>query len=491
MKITIQANETIELQIPQGARLLDYIRDNDIYINAACGGKGSCQKCRIQLKTGFLPISNVDKRAFTAKELEAGWRLSCQSFPRVSCEVILPQTENLKTKARLVVLNEIEPKNVLWVCDLGSTGVVVQALNATGEPLVEAHSLNRQVRYGADVMTRLQFGQEGKSKELQQEIFKTIEYCISAITNYSPKILQETKKNILYCSGNSAMVSFLHGWDISSLAVSPFQPIKTDSDSTLANSFELKSLPLLGGFVGADTVAGLCYLEKEINNSDSWMLVDIGTNTEIVLKDENQQYWYGSAPAGPAFEGGNILKGMRAEPGAIAYAYYSDKKWDFETIGKDKPRGICGSGLMDILSESIKHDLIQKDGFIEGGSLPLYDSIFLTADDIREFQLAKSATRSACEILMDRAKTRPKTIYLAGTFAKNLRLESLQAIGLLPEVENLLQIGNSSLNGTRRFALLDEASQAKFIEKLRKDSHQIELALQEDFQEIFVKNLNF
>lgn len=497
MKIRAENSDGItEIPLSSGLTLLEHLREAGVFVNAACGGKGSCQKCRVQLKEGFLAATSLDKKIFSSEELQSGWRLSCQSRPKTNCVVRVPETESFKSKAR-VITTSFEPDLIAsLVCDLGSTGVVLAAQSASNSIAIESHLLNRQVKFGSDVMTRLNVAQHQSVEPLQKSLFETIHLLAKGLSTEATFSVQN---KIIYCSGNSAMVSFLQGWDISQLAVSPYQPFSIHSeevnskflnDFSMLSNVKLKTLPLFGGFVGADTFAGVTYVEKKLKPTRPWMLVDIGTNTEIVLCDANGTLWFCSAPAGPAFEGGNISQGMRAEPGAISKAKFSSK-WNFETIGDDKPKGICGSGLIDVLAEAAEHRLMDSDGYLPEGKLQLNQSISLLADDIREFQLAKSATRSACELLINHSQTRPEVIYLAGTFAQHLNLESVSRVGLLPKGISVEQIGNSSLMGTLIWSRLSDAEQAALETEMQSRSKQIELALQDEFQQIFVKNLNF
>jgi uncharacterized 2Fe-2S/4Fe-4S cluster protein (DUF4445 family) len=534
MKITVltssNSNQTPdEILVPgfqkPAPRLLDLLLENDVYVNASCGGKGTCHKCRVQVKEGFLPITATDRTAFRENEIANGWRLSCQSTPRANCKILVPEIENLKGKPRLIwsqsvkrdltfsaaLGTEVEVKDPAFVFDLGSTGFVMalvdraKSSNPIEAIVVEAHLLNRQVRYGADVMSRLKTAQDQTVQPLQDAQMHTIKSCAAAlreallkVPSHAP-IWMKALKNTAFGSGNSAIVSFLHAWDVSSLAVNPFQPVTRDTGTTDValtsdETLQLSTLPLLGGFVGADTVAGLVYIEKFLKPKGTWMLVDIGTNTEIVLSDPEQKLWFGSAPAGPAFEGGNISKGMRAEPGAISVARFSkgeSNPWEIETIGNDKPQGICGSGLIDILAEGVTGGAITPDGYLPNGSLEVAPEIELLPDDVREFQLAKSATRTACEILIDRAQCRPDQIFLAGTFAQHLRAISVERVGLLPSGIPTTPIGNSSLLGTVIWSSFSQEERKHYIETMRARENQIELALQDDFQDIFVRNLNF
>ena len=480
MKIRVkqQAEET-ELQVTVGARLLDYLQSEKIFVNAACGGKGTCHKCRVRLTEGFLPATTVDQKAFTELQLKDGWRLSCQARPKVPIAINLPTTMN-RNQIRIKENSSPSPYAKI-VCDLGSTGVVL-ALVDDGKIAWEAHSLNSQVLFGADVMTRLNVAQNRGVEVLQKSLLDLFE-----------KLLAKLPSNILskevFVSGNSAMISFLLGLNIDKLAVDPYQPATIDvGEIALANGFVLKTLPLLGGFVGGDTYSGILTLESK-NTPTPWMLVDIGTNTEIVLKRSSGEYFFASAPAGPAFEGGNIAFGMRAENGAIERARFENGKWTLSTIGGDLPIGVCGSGLFEILNESIKAKLVQSDGFVPAGQVELSGEVMLMADDVREFQLAKSATRTGIEVVMNRAGERPKKIFLAGNFAEHLDLTAVRELGLIPKEIEAVAIGNASLKGVSVYAGMSEVDRGKMLERVRKGQKQIELALQSDFQELFVKNL--
>jgi len=494
MKIKVDCRgEALQIDVPSGFRLLDGLTANEIPVNAACGGSGSCQKCRVLVREGFVGVTGPDRKAFTANEISEGWRLSCQAVVRTNLSCLVPDVESLRAVPRVLrhaALADAVACPTL-VCDLGSTGVVVAIGDERGRPLMEAHLLNRQVRFGADVMSRLKAVQDKGVAPLQDSLVKTLDSCLKALQLEVPELFEKARVGGLFCSGNSALVSFLHGWNTETLAVSPFQPASLAASSTFsaALGLTLHSLPLMGGFVGADTFAGLLAL-KALAPETPWMLVDVGTNTEIVVST-GEKLWFSSAPAGPAFEGGNIALGMRAEPGAIAHARYVEGAWQLETIGSDKPKGICGSGLVDAIFESVGAGLLTRDGFLPGGRLHLSETVYLLADDVREFQLAKSATRTACDLLMNRAGVRPKTLYLAGTFADHLRADAAQGTGLLPADIQLKTLGNASLQGTLLWAAASSSQREAWTRDFETRSMPVELALQDDFQDAFIKNLNF
>lgn len=490
MKLTVVTQEDKqELVVPIGGTVLEYLQNVEIPVHSACGGKGSCQKCRVKISGGFAATSESDKKAFIPQELEQGWRLSCQLRPRTSLEILVPSTESVRRAPRTVILRKPKAnEKLVLACDLGSTGVVLALGTPDGESLIEVHLLNQQVIHGYDVMTRLQVAQEKGPQVLTDLIWKTLDLCWKQL---KPHLLDSYQlPSEIYFSGNSAMVTFLHSWNTESLAVVPFQPEKKESTTTARQGLQWTSLPLFGGFVGADTCAGVVAIEKNYA-AKTWLLVDVGTNTELVLKDHDGVYWFCSAPAGPAFEGGNITHGMRAEPGAITEATRKNGQWKFETVGKDRAKGICGSGLIEVIAESVAEGIIHQDGFVPERNVLLTETIFLSAEDVREFQLAKSATFTGIEILLERANIKPEKIFLAGQFAQYLNVEKAVAVGLLPQGYEYEKIGNSSLQGSLIYAGMKHEEKEALFSKMNNQGRQIELALQDDFQDRFVRNLNF
>ncbi|MBU6375586.1 MAG: 2Fe-2S iron-sulfur cluster binding domain-containing protein, partial [Bdellovibrionales bacterium] len=239
MKLRVECRgESFEIQAAPGAKLLDYLQHSGVPVNAACGGKGTCHKCRVRVQSGFLGITPIDRRAFREAELASGWRLSCQAIPRSNLEVLLPNAESLKSRPRILrneaALASLNPKSeLILACDLGSTGVVVAiAEKGATTPLLEAHLLNKQVPFGSDVMTRLHSAQKLGTEPLKKALDQTLEICLDALQQSAPELMERTTEKSIFCAGNSAMTSFLHEWKIDSLAVSPFQPEKREPSTS-------------------------------------------------------------------------------------------------------------------------------------------------------------------------------------------------------------------------------------------------------------------
>jgi uncharacterized 2Fe-2S/4Fe-4S cluster protein (DUF4445 family) len=205
-----------------------------------------------------------------------------------------------------------------------------------------------------------------------------------------------------------------------------------------------------------------------------------------------------STPAGPAFEGGNISVGMRAEPGAIVRVEVRDDgAIRATTIGTVKPKGICGTGLLEVLGELVRAGVVARDGEIVSGAdrVTLARGVDLLQMDIRELQLAKGALRAATKILLRAANIRDKDlaqIAVAGAFGSHLRHDVAIRLGMLPEVDPsaVRAVGNASLEGATVFARDPDDARQRLADVRSRVRH-VELATRDDFQDVFVESLDF
>jgi uncharacterized 2Fe-2S/4Fe-4S cluster protein (DUF4445 family) len=320
--------------------------------------------------------------------------------------------------------------------------------------------------------------------------------------------------------GNPVMLHFLLNVDVMGFKAAPYAGLFSREMEYPAVKLNLKVnpharlslLPQLGGFIGADTTA--CLLSLPRSSNSSFLMIDLGTNCEIVLCHQDK-IWAASAAAGPAFEGGNISCGIRAGSGAIDQVYISDGEMRFNTIG-EKARGLCGSGIIDLVAVLLEAGFIDERGSFtaraydhlnisEGQSGPEIilmpgeetDNnlpLVFTQQDVRQVQLAKGAVRTAIDILLRQARLQPgklHDIYLAGTFGSYLRPANLLLIGMIPKVDLQIikNIGNAAALGAimalRDDVIYDEAAQIKKVVQC------VELAEQSDFQKLFLENINF
>jgi uncharacterized 2Fe-2S/4Fe-4S cluster protein (DUF4445 family) len=270
----------------------------------------------------------------------------------------------------------------------------------------------------------------------------------------------------------------------------------------VAENALLRIIPGIAGFIGGDTVAGIIATGMH----DSYrirILIDIGTNGEIVLGNKDRMS-AASAAAGPAFEGGRIECGMRAERGAINHVRI-DGNIQFTTIGGEPARGICGSGLIEAVAEMLRVGIIDQSGkFIQNAygsstrrfivTSPEYGDIFIKTKDISEVQLAVGAVRAAIEILLARSGLsidKVDEVFVAGAFGFHLRPEDLITIGLLPDmvIDRIRFVGNKSLEGAL-MALLSY-DQYDSLSQLASTVDYIELAGNPQFQDLFISHMHF
>jgi uncharacterized 2Fe-2S/4Fe-4S cluster protein (DUF4445 family) len=256
-------------------------------------------------------------------------------------------------------------------------------------------------------------------------------------------------------------------------------------------------LPGISAFVGADIVAGILSTGMD-ESSGITMLIDMGTNSEMVIGNRDR-FLVTSAAAGPAFEGGNISCGMAGVPGAVSHVSIAKNGAEVfcETIGGQKAAGICGSGIVDVISELVRTGMVDENGtlcepfFTDG--FPLTEQVRITQEDIREIQMAKSAIRAGIETLVKEygvAYEEVDTLYLAGGFGRKMNVASAAGIGLLPPelADRVVPVGNSALEGARRY--LEKDSRER-IARIRAAAKEVNLAMHPEFNERYLQYMFF
>jgi uncharacterized 2Fe-2S/4Fe-4S cluster protein (DUF4445 family) len=380
--------------------------------------------------------------------------------------------------------------NYGFAFDIGTTTVVGQLINLnTREILGTRISFNRQAAYGSDVITRIIYASEASGlEELNTAIIENMNEIIMDLAVKNSVSLGDI--NAIVCAGNMTMMHLLLKIDPSNIRKAPYVPttsvfpamhppeIRIETNSKGIISF----LPGVSTYIGGDIVSGIlaCGLSEEEGLS---LLIDIGTNGEIVLG--NREWMIGAAAsAGPAFEGSGLSCGMKAVNGAIQkVSIGADFNVAYSTIGGDKPRGICGSGYIDLLCHMLKCGVIAKDGKINANlrseRIRKIDNvrefviaykkeaaagrdIVINEDDIENLKRSKGAIYSAMIALLNKVGkgvADVKKVYLAGGFGNYLNIENSVFIGLLPDIDRGIYefIGNSSLAGARMSLLSHEA----------------------------------
>lgn len=465
-----------------------------------CGGKGRCKSCRIKVLDGLWEPNDIEIKALGNEAIKQGWRLACQANVQrdITIELQKVQDEILADDRQF----KFKPQEGIGVAiDLGTTTVVAQLIDlSTGALLSTTSGLNRQAQFGADIMSRITFALNPEKKTIiRNVIVEQIWNMINELLKSSARNISELKK-VVIC-GNTVMHHLFCGISVESLAFYPFETDNLDLQIFLPRQLgwetekEIKVyfLPCIGSFVGSDILCGI--LSTSIHsNSKLSLLVDLGTNGEIVLGNSEKMYCASTA-AGPAFEGAKISMGMRATTGAIARMKLIEGKIEYYVIGNTTARGICGSGLVDAVAIGIQLGWIQRSGKINGNSqIQLKDSVAITQSDIRELQLAKGAIAAGIRLLLDRSKSTAKEVkqsFLAGAFGNYIGIESAKKIGLFsPELTNISPAGNTALHGVKTVLCNFSEEEMNFEEIKRKITH-INLKELSEFEDVFVDEMAF
>ena len=408
--------------------------------------------------------------------------------------------------------------------DIGTTTIAASLLNlVTGEQIASVSGVNPQAVHGGDLMSRISFAQFDAKKlaVLRGKLLTAINEFITRATDEAGVDRRNIYKIVVV--GNTCMHHVFLGIDTSYVGLAPYAPVVRKPLVIPAGDVPLKNapnahictLPIIAGFVGADTIAAL--LASRIYESGAIRaVVDIGTNGEVVLGNE-ERLMACSAPAGPALEGGEISQGMRAAIGAIDAIEIIDDDIIVRTIEGAPSIGICGSGLIDIVSKLRAHELINKRGrllhkgyealpetlrdrFVKAGKSRGFrlvsgadsgngQDIVLTQADIRQLQLAKGAIYSAIlmlQRLMDVGDADIDMLYLAGGFGNFINIDSSIKIRLLPPLDHdrISYVGNAAQQGAE-LALLSESERENAAQIAARIEH-IALATRMEFQELFV-----
>ena len=390
--------------------------------------------------------------------------------------------------------------------DIGTTTLVAYLVDmCTGRELHSVAMLNPQRAYGDDVLSRISYCDESEGlKVLNNVVADAMNELIARLCKLCS--INEEKIYEITVVGNPTMCQLFLGISPYHIGRAPYSPAFRSSYSISAaecglhvsSICKVTVLPNISGYVGSDTVAGI--LASEIyKETKPCALIDIGTNGEIVVTNNGEMVAC-SAAAGPAFEGGRIHLGMRAVDGAVCAV--GEK--GLSVIGNGKPKGFCGSGIVDAVAYLLQNGVIDKKGVLHNSenvkmlkSQAAYyfnQSLFVTQNDIREVQLAKSAIYTALELALEKLKLRLKDldrIYVAGSFGSYLNLQSSIRIGLFPELEKskFVQIGNSAGSGAK-MALIDLKTRT-VAEDIRKNTNYLELSVDPLFQRRFIANLVF
>lgn len=464
----IQNGITKKIQFEGKEPLSKLLSGSDAHIEHPCGGRGVCGKCEVTV--------NGKKE------------LACRYIVSGDAVVELPDSRDILSVTGAKESGRIT-ENLCLCLDIGTTTLALALVSLDeGRTVKVVTAANPQRKFGADVISRIDYCTKNGTAELQSVLTERLASMISSLlSSYGVESVDK-----MYVAGNTTMLHLFLGVDCSSMGVSPYTPKFLEAQRVKASLLgldgvgECVTLPNISAFVGSDIVAGLG-LVGEVSKGKHSLLVDLGTNAEIVLFGEGR-YLCATAAAGPCFEGANISSGMSASEGAV-YEYLSDGS--YSVIGGAEPKGFCATGLIDLIAELVRREEIDESGYMENEEFFISDAVSLTADDVREFQLAKSAVMSAIQCLMNRGGVGFENIdklYVAGGFSAKLNVANATYLGLLPAplADRFVPINNSSLLGTIKYA-----TEHTLLDTITENSEYIDIGADGLFSELFFENMGF
>lgn len=590
----------------RGKTILHALIDGGIFLEANCGGRGTCGKCKIRVIQGKV----VNKDGVEILPAPDNTYLACQVYPQGDLTILLQQaqvsqkgqtseiaveeglplirkvvlaptyptvdnhyslqemiqhaltaspesgvdnagiidnavmlrqlSEVVETKPEFITIVALNNKpialevgdtsSVLYgaAFDIGTTTVVGMLVDLTTNKVVSVCSKNNpQASMGADVISRIQATHEleGGLERLSQ----LIRHCLNQIIAELCSAAEVTRQQIyaVTIAGNATMVHLVLEISPSTLVRKPYAALFKCISPLSPREMELEInpqgkvlvLPNIASFVGSDTTAAIVAVDQDIAQSPL-LLVDLGTNGEMVIGDGNRLYACSTA-AGPAFEGAHIRDGMRATDGAITDVVISKDNVLVQVSGNSKPIGICGSGIVKAVAELLQAGVINANGrfmkasavdlpeklrnrlknqddqwefiLVEGKDSATGADISITQADIRQIQLVKSSICTGIQFLMEKmpAGTQYEKVCLAGAFGNYIDIDSAIRIGMFPgfKRETVCSVGNAAGTGAVQVLISAEKMQ-RCVASATKVNY-LELAAQPGFQNRFLSNLSF
>lgn len=544
-----------EKHIPIGTTILEAVRQAGLAIDSPCNQTGVCGKCRVLLHPQSLGNIVCAEQSVLSPERQAeGWVLACHAAIHGDIEILeipdatrdsdtvlqygkgfdfahapyiskkyIKTTHSTRIFAGQECIGEEDGDTSQSLfgaaVDIGTTTLVMSLIDLlTGDELASVSEHNPQSRYAQDVLSRITYSTSETGLRIMQHTLMETMNCMLVSLSDQEGIEMKSIYELVF-SGNTCMLHLATGTNPQSLGRYPYTPLITGHQHIDTKSLGLQVSPcarvylpsILSSFVGADITSGILSLQLHRQPGIS-LFVDIGTNGEIILA-EGGKLTATSAAAGPALEGMNISCGMCAGPGAVeSVTSTRDGGIDFRTIGDKPARGLCGSGLIDLIATLIDLGVVESNGRFAAaeafapdlgrqlirtnGSLAfaLTPEVTLSQKDIRQVQLAKGAIQAGIDILMTHTGVNPSQVdrvLIAGAFGYQLATNSLLILKILPhELSNkVAYVGNTSKTGGQTFLI--NASYREEMAEVAQEINIFELSKQQDFERLFVGCLSF
>lgn len=517
-----------------GRSIFDYADALSVRVPTSCGRTGECHECIVEIKRGMDALSPLtDSEAF----LREDYRLACQATiidtaadvefaalrrqPRILTRSVRRDIEISPTTRRVddgvyfrdARIDDYRGHVYGIAIDVGTTTVALNLADLeTGEIIGTASFENPQRFGGSDIMHRISYDGGAFPGELQQVMLSAINFEIGELSRRHGFHRRRIYEVVVV--GNSTMRDIFFGLDVQPIGERPYKSItelemlegkrRTTALNVKASELGLRVFPganvyggpLVGSHVGADVAADMLAVSMD-EAEDVVMMVDVGTNTEVVLGNRHR-LMSASCPAGPAFEGGQVRYGMPGYDGAVESVSLNADGVAYRTIGDAPPQGICGSGLVDLLAELRRTGMMNELGALVNGARE-FDfapdmGMSLSRADISALAQAKSANYSGQYIALRNYGTPAREIsklYLAGGFANYIDVANAVNIGFVANLpgERISKVGNASLEGATIMLLSDRLRER--IEQLVQTIQHIELETTPDFFDIFVEGCMF
>jgi len=526
-----------------GRSLFDHAESLGIDVPTSCRKQGKCKECMVEIVEGMDALSPTTE---AEHHLKGKFRLSCQTYvtapsAHVRCHTMrrgqmrierhalglpvshrsFPLDPAVTRDGDRILIDGVEvarstgPVHGLAM-DLGTTTVVLRLFDLeSGEQIADTSFENPQRFAGSEIMSRIAYDTEHRGRLLMRTLAGYLSHAIEKFP-VDPKTIYE-----MVVVGNSTMRDLFFRQSVYSIGQTPYRSITEIERSegrratTSLVQSGLQSLlpihprgrvygaPIISGHVGADAAAAM--LAVDLAHEERLVAVmDIGTNTELILGNRHR-ILAASCPAGPAFEGGAIACGMPALDGAVEeVALANDGTFHLHTIGDAPPQGICGSGLIDALSELLRTDRMNERGRFEddlhritlhhGSGRDGDEDVYLLEGDVNELAQAKGANVAGLHVVFSAYGidfNDVSVFYLAGGFGRHLRIEAAQRIGLVPGLAagKIVQAGNTAIEGAT-IALLSRAKRQELEVLVDKVEH-CRLETHPDFFDFFVEGCQF
>ena len=524
-RVSIEIEGVGTVRSAAGLNLREALRGEGVFLDGTCGDRGDCGGCVVTVLKGDAGEPDESEAGVLGPDaVENGSRLACRVTLSGDLKIIIDSERLLE----LDITGRWKETwgSVLWengrfvpgqagygmAVDLGTTSIAAALFDMeTGRPLDVVSFANPLIPWGEDIITRLQAYASGTetSSKMRAALWNGLSASVRKLSSRNGLSPDKIGKALFV--GNPAIHHIALGLQVKPLLEPPFGPVITGAAAPAPGELGLEKIqdlpeilvfpPPLGGFVGSDILVSLPAAME--HGGASGAMVDIGTNCEIAIwKDE--RILVTSVAAGPAFEGGEILNGMRAEEGAIYRVRIDKEAIKTQVVGGGEPIGICGTGIVDTVSEMVRLGLVDSTGLFQKGSHPLLDSeglhldrsggVIFTPGDVEAVQKAKSAVSAAMAVLAGKAGIalgELAGIYISGAFGSRLDVKNAIGIGLLPDVpeDRFVLSGNAALVGVA-YCLLSE----DFMKAANGLVHRVDVvsaADEADFEELFLENLFF